>query len=384
MSIKTITVEKLQDKIADGENLLILDVRNPEDFQNWKIEGKNVQNLNIPYFDFLDNEKAAESHLSKETEVVVVCVKGGSSEMVAEMLADQGYDVFSLEGGMQAWGDFYTFQPVVEDSDISLYQGIRPARGCLSYVIASRDEAIIVDPLRHIDRYLQFVKEKGLKVVSVLDTHGHADHISGGPALAKELDVPYYLHPYDGIHPIDMLPAGISYEMVQPNQEFKVGSTRIKALHIPGHTLGNITYLINDRYLLSGDSIFLQSIARPDLGGKGETWAPVHYESLKRLLELPDETVVLPGHFSSPHEADENGLYTGTLGELKQSNDGLRKVQEGKEAFVQYILSSLPTFPPQYVDIKRVNAGLLQADEDKASELELGRNICALSQAYDD
>src|SRR5699024_6497847 len=149
MSIKTITVEKLHDKIADGENLLILDVRNPEDFQNWKIEGKNVQNLNIPYFDFLDDEKAAESHLSKETEVVVVCVKGGSSEMVAEMLADQGYDVFSVEGGMHAWGDSYTFKSVVEDSDISIYQGIRPARGCLSYVIASQDEAIIVDPLRH-------------------------------------------------------------------------------------------------------------------------------------------------------------------------------------------------------------------------------------------
>ncbi|WP_206093765.1 hypothetical protein [Paludifilum halophilum] len=141
--------------------------------------------------------------------------------------------------------------------------------------------------------------------------------------------------------------------------------------------------MVNDRHLLSGDSIFLQSIARPDLGGKGDTWAPVHYESLKRLLELPDETMVLPGHFSSPKEANQEGLYVGTLGELKKTNEGLRKVQEGKEAFVNYILSNLPTFPSQYVDIKRVNTGLLKADEEKASELELGRNICALSQAYD-
>ena len=72
----------------------------------------------------------------------------------------------------------------------------------------------------------------------------------------------------------------------------------MKTLHIPGHTLGNVAYLVDDRYLFTGDSIFIESIARPDLGGKGDTWAPLHYHSLRRLLELPDDTVVLPAHFS--------------------------------------------------------------------------------------
>ncbi|MCS7041106.1 MAG: hypothetical protein NZP34_15985, partial [Caldilineales bacterium] len=106
--------------------------------------------------------------------------------------------------------------------------------------------------------------------------------------------------------------------------------------------------------------------------------------SLAKLLNLPAETVILPGHFSSLREADENGLFAQTLGTLKAQNEGLQMVQRGEEEFVRYILSSLPTFPPQYVDIKRVNAGLLVPDEDKASELELGKNICALAQAYRD
>lgn len=394
---KELTVSELKEKLDAGENLFIVDVRNRDDFKNWKIEGRNkIPTLNVPYYELLENadegdlaggvaayaEKNWANRLPKDRTIVVICARGETSDIVAEGLRRIGYDAVNLQGGMNAWGNYYEFKPVVEGDELTIQQVIRPARGCLSYIIASRDEAIIVDPLRHIDEYLHFIEGKGWKVVTVLETHVHADHISGGSVLAERLGVPYHFHPYDGIHPIDVLPPQISYDMLKPNQEFIAGSARVKALHIPGHTLGNIAYLVNDRYLLTGDSIFVESIARPDLGGKGETWAPIHYESLKRLLELPDETWVLPGHFSSPREADEKGVFAATLGELKKSNEGLRKVLEGKEAFVDYILSSLPYFPPQYVDIKRANIGLIKPDEAKASELELGRNICALAQAY--
>jgi glyoxylase-like metal-dependent hydrolase (beta-lactamase superfamily II) len=152
--------------------------------------------------------------------------------------------------------------------------------------------------LRHIGHYLALAREKGLAIRYVLDTHAHADHISGAADLAAKVGAPYYLHPYDAIHPIDV---------------------------------------------------------------------------------LPDETVVLPGHFNSPAEAKTGGLYVASLGELKRQNEGLKMAQNGEASFVKYILDSLPKFPPQYVDIKRVNAGLLAADEEKASELELGKNICALT-----
>jgi hypothetical protein len=101
-------------------------------------------------------------------------------------------------------------------------------------------------------------------------------------------------------------------------------------------------------------------------------------------MALPDETRVLPAHFSSLKEADSAGLYAATLGDLKGRNDGLLMAQKSEEEFVNYILESLPKFPDEYIEIKRVNAGLKSVSEGKASELELGKNICALSQAYDE
>lgn len=394
--VRQMTPAELKAMLDRNEDLFILDLRNSDEFANWRIEGRRpIPMVNAPYYDVLAESDAdevpdafaeyAQKHwgevLPRQGLILVACAKGGTSDLAAEGLQRLGYQVASLAGGMIAWGNFYDFKPVVE-GDLSIYQANRPARGCLSYVLTRGGEAVIVDPLRHADQYLTFIQEKGLKVVAVLDTHGHADHISGGPALSAELGVPYYFHPYDGIHPIDVLPATVTYRPMWADQEISFGGSSLKAIHIPGHTLGNIAYLVDGQYLLSGDSIFVNSIARPDLGGRGDVWSPIHFHSLSRLLELDDQTLVLPGHFSNPSEADESGLYAQTMGVLKQENEGLRKVQEGEEAFVSYLLGSLPTFPAQYIDIKRVNAGLLHPDEEKASELELGRNICALSKAY--
>jgi glyoxylase-like metal-dependent hydrolase (beta-lactamase superfamily II) len=181
-----------------------------------------------------------------------------------------------------------------------------------------------------------------------------------------------------------VLPATIGYEYLTDGRTFEVGGAKVETIHIPGHTLGNVAFLVDGTYLFTGDSIFIESIARPDLGGQGETWAPIHYASLRKLLELPDETVVLPAHFSHLDEARGDRVFAAGLGELKTKNDGLLMAQKEESEFVGFILSSLPKFPKEYVDIKRVNAGLLKVGEDKASELELGKNICALSQAYDD
>jgi len=303
---------------------------------------------------------------------------------VAEALRRLDFQAFNLEGGTAAWGDHYHTRPVVETGELGVYQVSRPARGCLSYMVISDGKAVLIDPLRHTDVYLSLATEKGASIELVLDTHGHADHISGGPALAKEVGAPYYLHPYDGIHPIDVMPAKIDYQYLEDDQEFKVGNARLRTMHIPGHTLGNAAYLLDDHYLFTGDSIFIESIARPDLGGRGDTWAPLHYASLGRLLELPDDTVILPAHFSGLAEGGDDGLFTSTLGELRASNEGLLMAQKSEEEFVGYILSSLPKFPEEYVEIKRVNAGLVTVGEARASELELGKNICALSQAYEE
>ncbi|MCI0656779.1 MAG: MBL fold metallo-hydrolase, partial [Acidobacteria bacterium] len=172
-------------------------------------------------------------------------------------------------------------------------------------------------------------------------------------------------------------------QFITDNQVFPIGEHELKALHIPGHTLGLVALRLGDRYLFTGDSIFIQSIARPDLGGRADAWAPLHGRSLRRLLSLPGGITVLPGHFSSLDDADDMGCFAASLDELKRRNGGLVVFQrESEEGFVRYLLESLPKFVSEYVDIKRVNAGLLVPTEDEAAALELGKNACALSQAY--
>ncbi len=380
----SITVSELDEMIERGDSFLLLDVRNPDEFARWRIEGRNpVEIVHIPYYEFIEDEEGSVARVPTGKPIVAVCAKGDSSDFVAGILRNRGYQAVNLEGGMIAWGNYYRVRQIPDATDVTIYQVIRFARGDLSYVVVSDGEAIVIDPTRHIDQFTRLAEEKGFKIVAIFDTHAHADHISGGPALAKALGVPYYLHPYDGIHPIDMLPATIEYEHLKDGFTFRFGSATLKGIHIPGHTLGNMAFLVNNRYLFTGDSIFLVSVARPDLGGRGQEWAPLHYDSLyNKLLSLPDDTLVFPGHFATASkESRPDGTFYDTLGNIKRRNPQ-EYMAESKEAFVNLLLSSLPEFPPQYVDIKRVNAGLLVPDEEKASELELGKNICALAGAY--
>ncbi|HEX6881018.1 MAG TPA: MBL fold metallo-hydrolase [Terriglobales bacterium] len=217
----------------------------------------------------------------------------------------------------------------------------------------------------------------------MIDTHGHADHVSGGMALAAETGASYHLHPYDAVHPIDMLPATIEYNAIWDGEVFPVGDHELRALHVPGHTLGLVALQLDDRYVFTGDSVFVKSVARPDLGGKADAWARLHTRSLRRLTEMPSSMSFLPGHFSSMEEGGDPGLFAATLGHLKANNDGLRMLQQGSDDdFVRYLLDSLPKFNPDYVEIKRVNAGLSSRPEEDIETLELGKNVCALAQAY--
>lgn len=380
------------DQMMQQESFSLLDVRNPEEYNERRIEGP--LSINIPFFEMLEgggkedtNESVQEyiksslpKKLPKDKKVVVVCGKGNTSALVADLMLKEGYDAYSLAHGMAGWSDYYATRPIEESSKFSLFQIIRLSRGCLSYVILADKKAIIIDPLRDLTPYENLLKRHSSTISLILDTHAHADHISGGKALAEKYGVPYFLHPYDGIHPMDLLPATYSYEPSWDQKTYYLGNNELKTLHIPGHTLGNQAFLLNGKYLFSGDSIFIESIARPDLGGHAETWTALHYHSLRKLLELPDEVVVLPAHYGALTEQNEHHVFARTLGELKQKNEGLIMAKKSLEEFSKYILGHLPHFPKEYIEIKRVNIGLSKPNADEASELESGKNICALSQ----
>jgi glyoxylase-like metal-dependent hydrolase (beta-lactamase superfamily II)/rhodanese-related sulfurtransferase len=387
---------KLYRHLNEGSQFAILDVRNQSEFNAWKIDGKfPIDTVNIPYYDLLDMEdddeelatavaraipKRLKDRLPQSGPILAVCAKGETSPHVAEGLRRLGYQAFNLEGGMVAWGDHYEMRVVEETPQFTILQISRPARGCLSYLLASGGEAMVVDPARHIKIYTRLAAERGWRIKAVIDTHLQADHLSGGVALAMAAGVDYWLHPYDSIHPDDLLPATFPFRYLEDKMTFTLGNVRVRALHLPGHTLGMINLLVDDHFLLTGDTLFIGSIGRPDLGGKAKTWVPLLYRSLQQVLALPDHTVVLPAHFSHMHDADDQGRYRATISALRSHNEGLRMLSQGLAAFSTYIEESLPEHPQSYDDIRRVNTGLLQVDEAKASELELGRNRCALAQ----
>lgn len=387
---------KLHRQLRRGGPFFVFDVRNEEEFERSRIEGREpLPAANVPYFEmleavdsddlvgsfaaFLSQEWAAK--LPRELPILAVCAKGDTSAYVAEALRRLGFDAANLVGGTSAWGDHYGVEAIFESERLTVHQIVRPARGCLSYFLSSHRQGAVVDPLRHVEVYERLAAQLGVDVELVIDTHGHADHISGGRRLADRTGAAYLLHPYDAIHPIDVLPATIEYEPLRGGQRLELGPIGIELLHIPGHTLGNLACRVDERYLLTGDSIFIGSIARPDLGGRGDTWAPLHYRSLRRLLELPDDTLVLPGHFATLAEAGERGLFSAPLGTLRETNRDLALAAGSEDEFVRHLLASLPELPDEYVEIKRVNAGLSVPSENEASELELGKNVCALAAA---
>lgn len=392
------TPGELLSRLERRDRFFVFDVRNRDEFGRFRLEGRvPLSSLNLPYFELLESggkddmvesivacvERDLRDKLPSDSPILAVCAKGGTSEFVAQALRQIGYPCVNLERGMKGWGEYYSVRKVVKSGDLSIYQVSRPARGCLSYVVASNGHALVIDPLRHLEPYLDLASREQLKMDQVVDTHGHADHVSGGPALAAATGAGYHLHPYDAIHPIDMLPATISYEAMEAGGVFYVGVHELRVLHLPGHTLGLVALLLDNQYLFCGDSIFIQSVARPDLGGKAENWALLHTHSLRKILELPASTQVLPGHFSSLEEGGDAGTFVASLETLKTTNEGLQVLQrESDEGFVKYLLESLPKFNPDYVQIKRVNAGLVSLPEEELETLELGKNVCALSKAY--
>jgi glyoxylase-like metal-dependent hydrolase (beta-lactamase superfamily II) len=175
-----------------------------------------------------------------------------------------------------------------------------------------------------------------------------------------------------------MLPARFEFEPLREGQRISFGRSMLDVLHVPGHTLGAVALLLDGRYLFAGDTLGVASVARPDLGGKAEAWTPLHHVSLRRLLALGDDVIVCPGHFGDAREADPRGAFVARVGEFASRNEGACQALGDPAAFASWVLGSLPEFPPQYIEIKRVNLGLVNPDEARSSELELGKNVCAL------
>lgn len=374
MSIQQWNASQVAKKVINNEELFILDVRNADAFEDWKIDGRRFEYLNIPYFELLDGIEEILPGIPLDKEVLVVCAKEGSSLMIAEMLAEAGREVAYLAGGMKSWSEY--LEPI-KVGDLTgggeLYQFVRLGKGCLSYMIISEGEAAIIDAVRFTDIFTSFAEQQNVKIKHVFDTHLHADHISGGRHIAEATGAAYYLPPKDAEEVV------FQYTPLVDGTTVQIGASKIDvgAIYSPGHTIGSTSFVVDNKYLLTGDILFIDSIGRPDLAGLAEDWVGDLRDTLyKRYRELSDELIVLPAHFMIIDELNEDGTVAKRLGDLFAQNHGLNIQDE--EEFRHVVTDQLPPQPNAYQEIRQVNMGKITPAPDEQTEMEIGPNRCAI------
>jgi glyoxylase-like metal-dependent hydrolase (beta-lactamase superfamily II) len=365
-------------RIESGEEIHVLDVRAPFRLANGTVDIVPPERFhNIRGSELLALDDPERAGLPRSAPVAVVCGYGKDSRKIASHLSALGYNSASLAGGMVAWMASSSPRELDSPPDLDrLVQFDRTGKGSLSYVLISDGEALIVDPPRETAPLIEVCGPA--KVVGVADTHGHADYISGGSSLARELGVAYYLHPKDAVYPYDGTPARIGFEPAEAGREIRVGRARVVVEHTPGHTEGSVCYRIRDHVVLTGDFIFIESVGRPDLGGKATEWTETLWQSLERARSSwPSGILVYPGHYASASERDEDFSVGKPFGDLRPSNHPLTLTD--RQQFTEWVLSKTGDFPAEYRRIKGINLGLEVPSATEMDELEAGRNQCALS-----
>jgi len=362
-----IDVSKLREWLEEERPVTVLDVRLDEDREQWSIPGSIHVNA---YEDLKAGRRDLFSDVSFPigVPVVTVCNRGIVSEIAAKQLVGAGLSAVSLQGGMQAWSMAWNTAEM-GFPQMRVIQVRRTGKGCLSYVLCSGNEAIVIDPSLELELYVDLAEQRDVRIRYVLDTHIHADHLSRSKPLAEMTGAELWLPQQHRVH--------FPYLPLEDGTELRFGDSVLKAIHTPGHTCESTCYFVDRQALFTGDTLFLSGVGRPDLHAdatQASERAAQLYHSLKRILALESSTWIFPGHTSEPVSFDREVL-TARLGDVAtRLHDWLLSEQ----SFTAKIVSRIPPTPPNYTQITELNETGEKPNIDLA-ELEAGANRCAVS-----
>jgi glyoxylase-like metal-dependent hydrolase (beta-lactamase superfamily II) len=364
----SVSAEELRTLLEQKEPVVVLDVRPKEQREEWQIPGSiyvdAYQRLNANDLTVLD-----EILIPANSKVITVCAAGRTSQIAAKELRKKGIEAYSLDGGMRAWSLVWNKAELKLEGDIQLIQVRRTGKGCLSYIISSKGLALIIDPSLQVDDYEKILKEKNLKIIYILETHTHADHLSRAKLLAEKYNAELLLP--------EKSKAEFSNTPIKNRDLIKLNEIRLEVFYTPGHTLESTCFLINDKVLLTGDTLFTNGVGRPDLKADPDAVkekAKLLYQSLQKLLALNDDIIVLPAHTSQPIAFDNKIIQT-SIGYIKKNVEMLRL---NEEEFINTLLKRIPPTPANYLSIVEKN---IKGDfcDINPIDLEAGANRCAIS-----
>lgn len=358
----------LRDWLEDGEHVQVIDIRRKADYEDWHIAEAN--NLDVQEaLAYRQPGDLATFAPQSDAPVIAICYVGHTSNMAARYLRTRGIQAVSVKGGMHAWSlAWNTAEVPLKKSSARVIQVRRAGKGCLSYLIGSNGETAVIDASVNPKVYVDLAAQRNWKITKVIDTHIHADHVTRGRTLAEQTSAAYCLP--------NQQRARFSFQAMRDGDELKIGKSRLRVLHTPGHTNESVCLVLDDVAIFTGDTLFLKGIGRPDLKADAEEIEKrtrLLYKTLQMLLQLRGELIVLPAHTGEPIAFDGKPLMA-SLEEVKGKTDLLSAAEED---FVKTVLSRIPMTPPNHLEIVELNEVGILPPYDLAA-LEAGANRCAI------
>ena len=217
--------------------------------------------------------------------------------------------------------------------------------GCASYLVGCSDKKVcaIVDPTEKIDLFLNEARRQGLRISHVIETHTHADHLSGARELAEKTNSKVYMHISSRVK--------FPFSPLHENQELSIGDQLFKIIHTPGHSADSICLQVESK-LLTGDTLLIGDSGRMDLGGNPEQM----FYSLRKLGEMKEDLEIFPSHIGESHFV--SGLPNSTLFKEKENNEAMKI--KSKKDFMKYATEGWPEKPFNFEKIRNYNLGIEQ------------------------